>query len=166
MGGYPLGPLLSAREYREDAAKREAAAALAAAREAREAADAAKARWRHYREWRPGEEARLFEEIRGGDWPVSTVDAYRESVHALRETELALERAGEEADRAAVEAESAAEQARRRHVEAVRNRQKIQEHKTRWLRAEALRQEAAAEAEMEDFSAQLSEEDSGGDGAF
>lgn len=164
MAKYPLGPLLSARLFREDAAAREARLALRKVEEAKEAAEAARREWLAYREWRPGEEVRLFETVRGKPMPLAGLDSHRDDIQALRARELRLEDLFHEAEEAIRAAEKAAEAARERHAETVKERRKIEEHREIWLRAEAKRQEAAEEAELEDFAVH-SPEDGGEDGA-
>lgn len=152
MAKYPLGPLLSSRIFREDAAVREARKAKAALEDAKDAAAAAREELRRYHEWRPGEEARLFERIRRKNIPASGLDQHREEVDALRMAELQREEAVAAADKAVVAAEKAEEKARQRQLAAARDRQKIEEHKNRWQIDEQRRQEAAEEAELEDFT--------------
>lgn len=153
MAKYPLGPLLSARMFREDAAERETRQTLAALERAHDDAEAAREELRRYSEWRPGEEKRLFEELRGNMIGLDVLDRHREDIQALRNAELQREDACRLADSAVVEAEGEVEKARRRQSAAARDRRKIEEHRDRWARLEAVREEAAAEAELEDFPA-------------
>ena len=162
MAGYPLGPLLSARKFREEEAGRAARAARRAADEAWQASEAAKAEWRRYREWRPGEEARLFGELRGRPLPLSALDSHREDIHVLRAGEQERAEASRRADLAAEAAEAEAEEARRRQAAAARDTRKIEEHRQRWLREEARRQEEAEAAELEDFPVRLVSADDDG----
>lgn len=158
MATYPLDPLLSARRFREDEAARATALARRKADEAKAAAEAAQAEWRAYQEWRPGEEVRLFEEIRGKETPLSGLDSHREDIQTLRSRELRLEELFHEAEDAAAAAEKAAGEARERHAATVRDRRKIEEHRGIWLKEEAKRQEAAEEAELEEFTVHSSED--------
>lgn len=151
MARYPLAPLLSAREFREEAAAREARRALAAVEEAEKAAEAAREELARYREWRPGEERRLFEEIRGKVMELNALDGHREDIQALRNAELQREENCRRAELALAAAREEAEAARLRQAQAARDRRKIEEHRERWRRGEFLREEAAAEAELEDF---------------
>jgi len=148
---YPLGPLLSARKFREEEAGRATLAAQRSADEARQAAEAAKEEWRRYREWRPGEEARLFRELLGRQIPLSDLDRHRGDIHALRAAEQDRAEASCLADQAVEEADAKVEEARRRQAAAVRDTRKIEEHRRRWQRQEGLRQENAEAAELEDF---------------
>ena len=153
MAKYPLGPLLSARKFREEEAGRATLAAQRSADEARQAAEAAKEEWRRYREWRPGEEARLFEELRGRQVPLLDLDRHREEIHALRAAEQERAEASRRADQAVEDADAKVEEARLRQVVAVRDTRKIDEHRQRWQRKEIHRQEKAEVVEQEDFPA-------------
>jgi hypothetical protein len=119
--------------------------------EAKQAVETAKQKLGEYRIWRPGEEKRLFETVRGTLMPQTGLDAHRNDIQALRVEELHLEECVREAESAVAAAEKAAEQAGQAHADAVRDRRKIEEHKEIWLRAEQKRQELAEEAELEDF---------------
>lgn len=162
MAKYPLQALLTAREFREEAAKREVRKAMYALEEAREKARVAAEELERYRAWRPGEEERLFEEIRGKVMPLTGVDGHREDIQGLRHREFALEEERMQADRAVADAEAAVEMARAAQLEAIRARSKIEEHRDRWRREEQKRLEAIEEAELEEFTGR--EEDDGEDG--
>lgn len=151
MATYPLGPLLRTRKFREDAAAREVAKAFGAVRAAKERLEAAREEWRRYREWRPGEEVRLFELLRGKVLPQSSLDRHREDIEALRNGELSREEACALAEAEVKKAEAEAAKAQAAHADAVRDRRKIEEHRERWRAEEAKRVEAAEEAELEDF---------------
>lgn len=150
-GKYPLGPLLRARAYREEAAAREAGKARTAVREAEEALEAARQEWRRYREWRPGEEVRLFELLRGRVVAQTALDRHREDIERLRAGELHREELCREAEKSLAAAERALAEAVNRHAQASRDKRKLEEHQVRWRRLEALREEKAEEAELEDF---------------
>lgn len=151
MGTYPLGPLLTARSVREDSLAREVNKAAAAVRAAREVVAAARAEFERYREWRPAEEARRFEAIRGTDVSLAGLERHRDEIDALRQEEFAKEEAVREAEKAVVQAEATEAKARAAHLEAVRGKKKIEEHRDRWRLAEQKLLDAAEEAELEDF---------------
>ena len=165
MAKYPLGPLLSARKFREEAAERATRAARRAAEEAHRTAGEAKAEWQRYREWRPGEEARLFDKMRGQQLPLSALDRHREDVQALRAGEQERAEASRRADQAATAADGEVEKARVVQAAAARDTRKIDEHRQRWQREEAKRVEGVEEAELEDFptrSLQADEDEAAG----
>lgn len=159
--GYPLGPLLSARLFREDAAEQEVRRARERVNAAKSAAAAAREEYARYRAWRPEEEARLFAAIRGRDVTQTELDGHFSDIHALRTEELAREERCVIAEKAVQEAEKEAEKAKSRHLAAIRNRQKIEMHRERWLRGEKIRLEALEESELEDFPYHPAEDDAG-----
>ncbi|MDR1534543.1 MAG: type III secretion protein [Planctomycetota bacterium] len=150
MAKYPLGALLSARKFREEAAAREERAAREKAELARKLAQEAQEECRRYREWRPGEEKRLFELVRGRDLPRCELDGHLNDVRELQEIEIRKDEAARQADREAEAARKLAEKAREKRIQAFRNRQKIEEHREIWQKRENRRLEAAGEAEAED----------------
>lgn len=151
MARYPLEPLLKARLYRESEAAREAQLAERRLEEAREAKAGAYEKLRLYREWRPGEEERLFEALRGKTIPREELDRHRENVQALRQREFDLEEACREAEKAVAARAAELDEAKRLRSAAVRELRKIEAHGDIWRRDEARRLEAAEEAELEDF---------------
>ena len=151
MAKYPLGPLLKARQFREEAAGREVRAAERAAQEARDRALEAKNEWMRYQEWRPEEEKRLFEKMRGRIMPLDELDRHREDIQDLRAGEQERAEASRRADLAVDAADAEVAKARVRLAAAARDTRKIDEHRTRWRLEEAKRAEGAEEAELEDF---------------
>lgn len=169
MAGYPLEALLSARVYREREAESEVCRKRNAAGEAAGKAEEAHRELAGYRAWRPGEEERLFSELRGIAAPFSAVVRHREDIRELREAEAAKREACADADRKAAAALEELETARSRHRETARARSKIEEHRRHWLLDEEKRREAAEEAELEEFSASFrmyAEDDDGGEEAY
>lgn len=161
MSKYPLAAMLSTRKIREDRAARESRQARAAVEEAKEAAAAAYEKWRAHREWRPGEERRLFESVRGEILSRTELDGHVGDIEALRAAELRLEEAYRAAEQAVTAAEAEAEKARVRHAAAIRDREKIDEHRKLWQREEDKRLEMAEEAELEDFPSPGARDESG-----
>jgi hypothetical protein len=159
MARYPLEPLLGARRYREEAATREALSARWRVEDAREAEAAAREKLLRYREWRPAEENRLFETVRGRTILREELDRHLEDVLALRRAELDLEDGRREAEKAVAACLAELEEAKRRQVDAVRDLRKIDAHRDVWRKEEARRLELAEEAELEDFSGVRSDMD-------
>ncbi len=159
MGAYPLANLLTLRKLREDAAEREARRARAAEAEAKNRLEEAKAELARYREWRPGEEKRLFAELRGRVIEQSRLDRHREDIEGLRKQELVREETCLTREKELKEAGEALEKAKRAKAAAVRGREKIAIHRDRWQISEAKRLEAAEEAELEEFKTRAAEED-------
>lgn len=153
MPSYPLASLLSSRKFREDAAAREVRLAREAIAEAKAAEAAAREELVRYRKWRPGEELRLFELLRGKTMPQIELDRHRGDIQALRGDELTREEDCTRAEKAVKDAEAELEKARARQAAAIRNREKLDKHREIWLSGEKQRQEAAEEAELEDFPA-------------
>lgn len=151
MAKYRLEGLLSARRVKEDRFAREARQATQAVVDAEAAEAAARDELERYRAWRPGEEKRLFEEVRGHILSQDELDRHRDDVDELKRRELRLEEALEEAGQAVLAAKEEEARAKQRLAEAIKDRQKIEEHRQRWWREEQKRIEMAEEAELEDF---------------
>lgn len=166
MAKYRLEALLSARKIKEDSAARVARAAGFAVTEAKDRLEEAKLEYERYRLWRPQEEEKRFVEIRTRVLPQTDLDDYRAGIEALRQKELELEDAIETAKQAVLKAEEAEREAKRLLVVAARDKEKIAEHRKRWLREELKRQAEAEEKEMEDFTSRSLLEDEEAEGGL
>lgn len=159
MAKYPLRDLLSARAFREEAAEREVGRAASAVEEAKEAARLARERYEEYRLWRPEEEKRLFGEVRYRHLSQGELDGHQGDIQRLRQAELRHEEEAIEAERRVVRAEEVLAAARSALAAAVRDKRKIEEHRERWLRGEAIRLDMAEESELEDFTVPAAPDD-------
>ncbi|MDR0361994.1 MAG: type III secretion protein [Planctomycetota bacterium] len=151
MARYPLEPLLAARRFREEAAARETLLARRRLEEDLKAEETVREKLLRYREWRPGEEKRLFEAVRGMAVSQGELDRHREDIQALRRAELAIEDVCREAEKAVAARTAELEEAKRRQAEAIRDLRKMDAHRDIWRGEEARRLELAEEAELEDF---------------
>lgn len=152
MVKYPLADLLSARLFREEAAERLVIRAAAELEQAEAAALEARRLLEEYRAWRPGEEKRLFdEEVKLRIISLGDLDSHQEDIQKLRVAELKKEEAAVAAEKQVALAHEALVQARKGLETAVRERRKIDEHRDRWLKEEAVKRDRAEEAELEDF---------------
>ncbi|MBR6021440.1 MAG: YscO family type III secretion system apparatus protein [Kiritimatiellae bacterium] len=148
---YTLQPLLRIRVTREDRARGELTAARRAVAEAEEALAA---RQRELAEWEQTKDARrdrIYDAIIGRPVSRDQIDLATEGVARIDE-EGALK--ADNVKRAEAERktrEEAAETARSNLTVAMKNRMKIDEHRSVWLADEARADEARAEGELEDF---------------
>ena len=149
---YTLQPLLRIRLMREDRASGE----LVAARQAREAAeDALAARKRDYEEYQETREERrdrIYAAIIGQTVSKDRIDLASEGVARIdEEGALKLDNV-KRAESELKEKVSLETEARGRYNLAIKERMKIDEHKSIWLAADAAEQEYRAESELEDFT--------------
>ena len=149
---YTLQPLLRIRLMREDRASGE----LVAARQAREAAeDALAARKRDYEEYQETREERrdrIYAAIIGQTVSKDRIDLASEGVARIdEEGALKLDNV-RRAESELKEKVSLETEARGRYNLAIKERMKIDEHKSIWLAADAAEQEYRAEGELEDFT--------------
>lgn len=148
---YELADLLKVRELREDSASK----AVAQAQEKLESCEAylerKKKELEDYKLWRPGEEDRLFAKIMKKEISQEKLNEVKAQVAILREKELVIEKEVEEAEVAVKEAKEALEQAKENHRKAMRELEKIKEHKIHWTEEEKKEAEFLADKEMEEF---------------
>ena len=148
---YVLQPLLRIRTMREDRATGE----LVAARQALAAAEEALAARRNdFAEWEKTKENRrdrIYAAIMGRTVSWDQIDLANEGVARIDEEGVLKADNVKRAEGVVKEKADAAATARSNLNIVIKNRMKIDEHRSFWLAEEAKVQEARAEGELEDF---------------
>ena len=148
---YALQPLLKIRTMREDRASGELSAARRELAAAEEALAARKRDLAAYEETKDERRDRIYDAIIGRAVSREQIDLANEGVARIDE-EGALKAdnvARAEGERR--KREEAADIARANLSQATKNRMKIDEHKSVWLKMESAEEEYRAEGELEDF---------------
>ncbi len=148
---YALQPLLKIRTMREDRASGELSAARRELAAAEEALAARKRDLAAYEETKEERRDRIYDAIIGRAVSREQIDLANEGVARIDE-EGALKAdnvARAEGERR--KREEAADIARANLSQATKNRMKIDEHKSVWLKMESAEEEYRAEGELEDF---------------
>ena len=148
---YTLQPLLRIRTMREDRASGELSAAR---RELAAAEDALEARRRDlaaYEETKEERRDRIYDAIIGRSVSREQIDLANEGVARIDEEGALKADNVARAEGERKKREEATVAARLKLSLAMKNRMKIDEHKSIWLVAEAAEQEHRAEGELEDF---------------
>ena len=148
---YVLQPLLRIREMREDRATGEL---VAARHELAVAEEALTARQRDLEEWEKTKEERrdrIYDAIIGRKVSRDQIDIANEGVARIDEEGVLKADNVKRAEGVVKEKSDAADVARANLNIAIKNRMKIDEHKSVWLAEDAREQEARAEGELEDF---------------
>ncbi len=156
---YPLQDLLRVRNIREDNAANELARRRTEVEAAEKIVEQRKQELKEYTEWRIRREEELYQEIIEKKVQLKELDDLKQSIGLLREKEFVYEDRIREAERLLREAQEALEQAHEEYRAAVKNRQKIDEHKSIWAQEEAKIDEANQEKELEDFHVRKPDED-------
>ena len=151
MDRYPLAPLLSVREYREENAKNAVRAAEAAVREAEAEVTKRQESLENYRIWRVEEEERRYDSIMDATLTLEELDEFKAGLASLKNRELKLEESVVEAVRQVEQCRKAVEKARQEAVRARKDVSKILAHKDIWM--EEAKKEAARleDLELEEF---------------
>lgn len=149
---YALQPLLNIRVMREDRASGE----LTAARHAREAAEATLEKRRQdlvrYEETKDARRDRIYDAIIGHSVSRDQIDLANEGVARIDEEGVLK---ADNVKRAEADVKTSLDkehEARQMLNLAIKERMKIDEHRSVWLADEALEQEMRAEGELEDFT--------------
>ena len=148
---YTLQPLLRIRTMREDRASGEL---VAAKRNLAQAEEALAARQHDLEEWEKTKEERrdrIYDAIIGREVSRDQIDMANEGVARIDEEGVLKADNVKRAEGEVREKKSVADAARANLNLAIKNRMKIDEHKSVWLAEEAKEQEARAEGELEDF---------------
>lgn len=148
---YPLADLLRVRLLREDKALEEITIAQRklddAIRYLKEQEDTLKS----FKRFRQSEEIRLYNSIMKQIVKQEKVDEVKAEVARLRLEELAYIEKVKQAEKDLEQAKQNLEQAKIDYQNAIKSRQKIDEHKAIWKEAALKEEEFNVEKEMEDF---------------
>ncbi len=154
---YTLQPLLRIRTMREDRATGELTAARQALAAAEEALAARRRELADYEATRDERRDRIYATVMGRAVTREQLDMATEGVARIDEEGALKTDNVSRAETVRQEREEAADAARERLNLAIKNRMKIDEHRSVWLADEAKAQEARAEGELEDFTVRKEE---------
>ena len=152
MSKYVLQDMVRVREHREEQATQAVTRALRLLREAREAVVKKQQELNDYIAWRVQEERRLLDSLMRRLLKLGDISDVRETIALLREREFEIIDQLRLAEAAVIKAEAHLDECRQKQVKAVRELEKLLEHRRLWLQERALEQEMAEDLELEDFT--------------
>lgn len=148
---YPLADLLSVREFREEAAKRNVSRAQTAVREAKAAAEEKKQALEEWRVWRVQETDRRYDALLGKKTVIEKIDEFNRGLALLAAQELQKEAEIDAAEKAVQQSEAALRKAQDEVSTARKNTAKIEAHKAIWAEESKKAAERAEDLEFEEF---------------
>ena len=148
---YALQPLLVIREMREDRARGELTAARRAVAEAEEALAARQRELAEYEETKEERRDRIYDTIIGRKVTRDQIDLANEGVARIDEEGVLKADNVKRAEAERQTRQEAADTARGVFAQAMKNRMKIDEHRSVWQAEDARAAEAREESELEDF---------------
>ncbi len=151
MAAYPLNDLLRVRVLREDRAMEAVLSAQRKLEEAIRYLEAQREALASFHSFRLNEEVRLYGTIMGKKVSRNFVEEVLAGVTSLRHQELAHEERVREAEAGVVAAQTTLANAKIAYQEAIKSRQKIEEHRVIWTEEFLKEQEFYLEKELEDF---------------
>ena len=152
MSAYPLQDMVRVREHREDQATQAVTRAQRQLKEARAALERKQQELVDYTAWRLAEEKRLLDSLMRRQLKLGEISDVRATIGTFRDRELELKDEVVQHEKAVAKAETHLEECRQRQIQAVRDLEKLVEHRSIWQRARSLEQEIAEDLELEDFS--------------
>jgi hypothetical protein len=152
MSTYPLQDMVRVREHREDQATQAVTKAQRQLKEARDALARKQQELKDYTAWRIAEEDRLLDSLMRRQLKLGEISDVRALIGTFRDRELQLTDEVVQAEKAVTKAEAHLEECRQRQVKAVRDLEKLVEHRVIWQRERTAEQELAEDLELEDFS--------------
>lgn len=155
MSRYPLEAIRSLRIRKQDEADRKLAAARIVETELREKVKEAEKALQDYLEWMKKEADRLFSTIVGMLNPIHKVMDITKQIEWNRNHQSTYVVAIDEAKKKLQEAEAETASCRREQEKAYKEAWKINQHRDMWLQEEALKEEQAEEAELEEVAATI-----------
>ena len=148
---YPLDMLITARKIREDNAQRSVVSARNELNALRENIENKKVEVQHYEEWRKEEEVRRFIEIQNTTLSQKEMDKFKWGIAALKARTLELEEEVMNMEAKIPELEQKIDDAIRVHKEAISEREKIEEHKQKWIEDLRKENDRLEDLELEEF---------------
>lgn len=152
MRRYDLEDLVRVRQHREEQASEAVTKARRALRDAEAAHLQAQTALADYTVWRVMEERRRMDGLMQRVLKLGEISDARAEIALLREREFEFVDRVKQAEAAVAKAEDHLQTCRSKHTLAVRELEKLLEHKMSWQREEALEMERVEETELEDFS--------------
>jgi type III secretion protein O len=144
--------MVRVRRHREEKASEGVAKARRVLDEARRLREKAQKALVEYAAWRVQEERRKLDGLMRRMLRLGELSDVRLEITALREREFTLVDAVKQAEAAVTAAEAALDEARRRHAEAVRELEKLIEHRSLWQTEVSREQQRIEDLELEEFS--------------
>ena len=148
---YELQDLLNVRKIREDNAAAEVTLRRQLVAEAEQNVVRRKQELQDYIQWRIQREQELYDSVMQQEVHLNDLEELKLDVQILRDKEHAYKEKIIEAEKQLKDAQDNLETAKQKYTEAVRNREKLDEHKKIWTEEAEKEQEFEAEKEMEDF---------------
>lgn len=148
---YPLRDLLRVRKFREDKAAGELNKFRQKLKEANARVVKRQQELTNYIEWRVRREEDLYQEILKQQVRLKALDDLKLDIQVLREKEFAYRERVYQAEEAVVQVQTELNEAHAAYEQALKNREKIDEHEEMWAQGMAKLDEAIQEKEMEDF---------------
>ncbi len=152
MSAYLLQDLVRVRQHREEQAGQAVARARRALKEAKDALTQAEKNLTDYAAWRVQEEKRKLDALMRRILKLGELSDVRQEIALLREREFEFVDLVQQAESALAKAETHLEECRQKHAQAVRELEKLIEHRTLWQRERLLEQERSEDLELEEFS--------------
>lgn len=152
MRRYLLQDLVRVRQHREEQASQAVARARRQLNEANAALAAAQKRLAEYTVWRVEEERRKLDALMRRVLRMGELTDARQEIALLREREFDFVDQVKQAEAVVGKAEQHLDECRQKHAQAVRELEKLLEHKTLWQQETAREIERAEDLELEDFS--------------
>ncbi len=148
---YIFEDLIDIRAVREDRAAKDASAKRARLEAAQALVERAKKELDDFRVWRVTEKDRLYDQVLRKVIRRSGLDQLKEMLAALDEKEALYMQRIQSAGRAVDDAKVAYDESRAAWRDARANLEKLEEHKSSWLKEEAIEAERHEDLEMEEF---------------
>ncbi|MEM1304140.1 MAG: YscO family type III secretion system apparatus protein [Planctomycetota bacterium] len=148
---YPLHDLLRVRKFREEKLATELTKRRTELDEARQSVVDRRRERDEYIDWRVKREAELYDEVMNQHLGVADLDDLKLRIQLLRDDEVAYSQRVMDAEKHQAACEEAVVAAKADHLAAVRDSEKIEQHREGWAQVVAKEHEANQEKELEDF---------------
>ena len=152
MAVYALKDLLRVRHLREQMASDNVVKAKVKVLDAQKEVEKAEKELKEYIEWEKKEEERLFKQVIKKKVKRMNITELRQEVARIRNKIADYEKAVEDAKEALRKREEELVAARAYHFEMLKNVEKLEDHKSNWVKEESKEQERLADIELEEVA--------------
>ncbi|MCH2204077.1 MAG: type III secretion protein [Fuerstiella sp.] len=148
---YVLQDLLQVRQFREDGAATAVTRQRLRVDEAQKTVEDRRRELAEYTQWRIAQEKKLYDDIIDHRVQMKDLDDLKLKIQSLRDRELTFQDSIRLAEQELVNEQKKLLDSQHAHREAVKNREKLEEHKGMWLVEVEREVENGMEKELEDF---------------
>jgi hypothetical protein len=152
---YILEDLLAIRKHREQTALNKMLLAKEKEEKIRKLKQKKAAQLFEYKIWRKNEEKQLFKELTRQNRSCFDIESFNRLVDYMRQKQTALADELKQTEQMVVKAQKKLEETQQKYIRLYRAKQKLEEHKSIWLKGKKIVEERRADEELDEFNTNI-----------